>query len=168
MVFPSVTHGPRVGSAVPKPPPIFFKPEELRHKEIKRAVCVLCAQRPHRGVRVKLGNGAFISCKTSLDQCSVVSVKPFSAAQQLLEGFGLSPRRHLCCDQHCCCEPSTFITPRRSRAGGTGGEEHHKRDTTHPGLLSAPSLLAALVISSKGSRALLSLACQPELTFELC
>lgn len=91
----------------------------------------------------------------------------FSAAQQLLEGFGLSPPRHLGCDQHCCCNPSTFTTPRRSRAGGRAGEEDDEWDTTRLGLLSAPSWL---VIFQQGQPCspLLSLACQHELTFELC
>lgn len=44
------------GSAVPKPPLIHLKPEELRHKGIKRT-----AQRSHRGARVKFGNCTFIS-----------------------------------------------------------------------------------------------------------
>lgn len=66
-------------------------------------------------------------------------------------------------------ELALFITPQINSVGEKVGAKEYKSDTSPLGLSSAPSLLAALsLFSSKGSRLFLPLACQHQMTFELC
>lgn len=100
-------------------------------------------------------------------------IEPLPVAQQLRWKLVLSTPMHLYSARHRVLvlqqNLALFITPQINSVGQKVGEKEYKPDTSLLGLFSAPSLLAALsLFSSKGSRLFLPLACQHQMTFELC